>query len=114
VVVVVLVVVVVVVLVAVVDVGVVAGVALAVDDVVGVVLVAGWHFAVTFVAPGGTPGIDAGGVFGAASLVIVTGAPPPGGVYVTAHTTVADATALPATPHTPSTKPTAIIAIFSL
>jgi hypothetical protein len=45
--------------------------------------------------------------------VIVTEAPPPGGVYVTEHTST-DATATPAIPHTPRTKPTEMRTIFSL
>lgn len=45
-----------------------------------VVVVEGWQLAVTLVAPGGTPGICAGGVLGAALTVIVTGVPPRGGV----------------------------------
>jgi hypothetical protein len=78
-----------------------------------VVVVEGSQLAVTFVAPAGTPGICAAGVVGAALTVIVTAAPPCGGVYVTVHTS-ADAIGAAAMPHTPKTKPRVITAIFSL
>ena len=81
--------------------------------VVVVVVAEGWQLAVTFVAPGGTPGIWAGGVLGAALTVIVTAAPPSGGVYVTVHWS-AYATGIAAMPRTPRTKPTVTTAIFSL
>lgn len=80
--------------------------------VVVVVVAEGWQFAVTLVAPGGTPGICAGGVPGAALTVIVTGVPPTGGVYVTVHWS-ADAIGIAAMPSTPRTTPTVITAIFS-
>ena len=89
----------------------VVGVVLA--GTVGVVVVEGWQLATTLVAPGGTPGICAGTVLAAAFTVIVTGAPPDGGVYVTVQT-FAYAIGIAATPHTPRTKPTVRTVIFSL
>jgi hypothetical protein len=81
------------------------------------VLVEGWQLAVTFVAPGGTFGICAGGVLGEALTVIVTfwGRTPGcvAGVYVTVHGS-ADATGISAMHIAPRTKPTVMTAIFSL